>query len=246
MLVSNVDRETIASRNSLWKNIFNYIVVIFAVVALVAASGYFLFTYKTDKFQIKGTNISNNEAIIEIVSNYISVQPMIKVDANAMKKDITVVNPLVKEISIDKSLQNGIIVTIKEYSPIILVETLDERQYILTEELVPIEITESENGNLMPLNYYLGVEPKDENIYTFAKKVKTAREKVDALNINGRYSFDNFGNLSILIGESRVVKLDLNERFFTIDEQVKLLQDALAKTQSYSEIDLRFTYLLIK
>lgn len=235
-------------KKSLGRKILDSFMLSILIACIAIGIGYFLYTFKTDRYQITGVKHSNQKNISQIIENEIESEALIKINTDSLKAEILKNSPLIKDINISKSLSGGIIVNIQEYEPIILIQTMNDKRYFLTKEETYLDITELAESDFStyPIYYYLEVIPDDENIYTFAEKVREAREKVESLNLNGRFSFDNFGNLSILMGESKVIKLDLKERFFTIDEQVKLLQDALVKTQSFTEIDLRFTYLLIK
>jgi hypothetical protein len=84
-----------------------------------------------------------------------------------------------------------------------------------------------------------------ENILGQIEKGVDFMSKFDALNLYGSNTFDNFGNLSILTLDNRLIRVDLLEEYHSIDEQLKVLQNAIIK-EDFIEINFRSDKLIVK
>lgn len=228
-----------------FKKSFKIILISLLILSLIAGAVFFLMNYKADRYQINNLKYVNQEKVSTVVNTYLNSETFLRINTNDLENEIKPKSKLIKEIKISKSLINGIIVDIVEYEPIIVIDTADGKKYFITssDELIDYDMTE--NIGDLPEFHYTGSDLKDNNLFKLASRAKSLADKLKG-TVQGNFNFDNFGNLFILQEGNKVIRFDLNENFFTLDEQVQLLHDAMSKKPEFTEIDIRFSYLLIK
>jgi cell division septal protein FtsQ len=220
---------------SLYVGIFSLTLIIVTTLAF----------YRTDHYQINELRYLNREPIGEIISARLQENTFLSLNTNELENDIKLSSDLIKNVRVSKSIINGIIVDINEYEPLVILETVDGTRYLISTDSKIIKLSIDDSiMNIVTLKY-VGNSIEDTNLFAYTEKAKYIYTKTSGI-INGTFNFDNFGNLFILLEGNRVVRFDLNERYFTLDVQFKLLQDAMSGNKSFSEIDIRFSYLLVK
>jgi len=222
------------------------VLMILLLISVLLGVIYFLINYKADRYKIDNLKYANSLAISQILNEELSSETFLNLNTNNIEKRIKASSKYIKEVKVSKSLVNGIIVDIVEYEPQIILKTIDNRRYFMTKDEEAIEIdSESEILIGVPELNYTGTNIDDLNLSRYALSAKALVEKLE-YRVNGSFNFDNFGNLFILLEGNRIIRFDLNERFFTLDEQIKLMHDAMAKNPSFNEINIQFSYLVIK
>lgn len=222
---------------------FKKIVVISLILVLLGGLLYLNLTYIDNRVVISGNNIVSSSVIIEKIASDINSNPVASVNSDLLKKKISESSEYIKDVKVIKSLTSGYIIEIKEYEPEAIIKTQSEEFYLLTKNLELIKVKESPK-DLIQLNY-LGGNIDDIVLIPNAKKTLKIFNEINDI-IDGIYNFDNFGNLSILLSEDKIVRFDLSEKFFSVEDQVKLVRSKLESKINYNEIDIRFSYLLIK
>ncbi len=232
------------SLNFSLKKLLIILFIINLIFGIIFVFYYLIAEYKIDKYKISKLSYLNEQKVNNVMSDYLST-PLIRIDTDGIQNELVKKTVYIKKISVSKSIIDGIVIDIVENEPKVILKIPDDKLFLVTIDYRIIEIIDvNEVSQITKLNY-LSNDLTDPNLSLTIEKI--LRIMANPKNtFDGVYSFDNFGNLSILQESNRFVRFDLNERFFTIDEQVSLLQDTLAKNRNFSEIDLRFNYLLIK
>lgn len=218
--------------------------IIILTAVIVVGVGIFINQYKTDNYKINNLkNIPVEEIVATLSKN--NNKPLVQIDTNVIEEEISKSSIFVKEVKVSKSLIDGMVIEIIEREPLILIQTPELKLYYIDTNYEILEVEdENEVSNMQRLTF-LSNDIRTSNIINYLKKVMKVKTTLTEIDFT-RATFDNFGNLSILLEGERVIRFDLNERFFAIDEQISLLQDTLSKNPNLKEIDLRFSYLLTK
>ncbi len=231
-------------KNIDFKKYFINFLILFISVAVLILGFFFVTSYQTDRYKVNELKYLSKENLNSILAENMN-QPLIAIDTKKIEKQVREKSIFVDDVQVSKSLIEGAIIQIKEHSPLIVVLAPENKKYLITQDFDRIEVINDQDiiglKSITLTTQDIDSPLLDENI----QKVLKLKERLDS-DLTGNYNFDNFGNLSILMEENKVIRFDLSERFFTIDEQASLLQDTLAKNRTFSEIDLRFSYLLIK
>lgn len=189
----------------------------------------------------------NNQEIEGDIKGYLNDKPFFLFSQKDLKDYMLQKYPAIEDMYISKSFLLGLVVEVKEYEPILIIKTTEGNQYFLTANKAIIPYDPKVTKPLKTMTYDNKIETLHDKIEYVDKSVQFV-EKLNTIGISGDYSFDLFGNLSILTLDSKRVRVDLKEKYYSVDEQVKIL-DSSMKTQDYKEsnlIDLRFNYLLVK
>jgi hypothetical protein len=223
------------------------LVVSFIILILII----FGFTqYKIKSFKINHLEYADSQKISNDISGYLSQTSFFGMSSGDLADIIKSQNSLVRTVTVNKSLFAGIVVDIEEFQPIAILKFPDNKEYFFTldKSIIPYQEGVKNVRTLGFENTYDELKI-NENISNFIEKSIKFIDFLNNKNFVGVYSFDNYGNLSILSTENKLIKADVRERYFTIDEQIKVFQNALVNNvinSSTKEIDLRFTYLIIK
>ncbi len=221
------------------------LITILLLVACLSVGLYFVTNYKSTKFRMNSVKDVQHDIIKEQVSDYMQSQLYFNLDTSELETMILEKNSLVKEVGITKSIAQGLVINITEYTPLAYVQHAPSgTKYIATEEAGLIKYS-SISAKLYELQY-TGAELHSPFMLDFVRKSIKFIDLTAGIGYIGTYSFDNFGNFSILTPNQKIIKADLKESYFTIDEQFKVFQNALTEGGSFSEINLRFKYLVVK
>jgi cell division septal protein FtsQ len=156
-------------------------------------------------------------------------------------------NPLVKDVSIKKSIVlKRSIIDIEEYVPTAIIKNEGEDFFITQSgKTIPYQYT----GNSFPTIYlenHKDIKSKEILAEYVQKSIKISMWAKD--NINNKIDMiklNNIGSLSLIFKNNKTFNFDLNELHFSIDDQIKVIQNVLTKVD-YKELDLRYSYLVVK
>lgn len=220
------------------------LVITFVVVLVLVLVFYGVFIYTDNSIFVRGNNLLTSDQIYDLLEPEVTKKPMIYVHTPDLEKKLKEELVFLKNVKVHKSLFSGYIVQIEEFSPITNVKLINGDFYMLTKDDEFIKLKERLEN--YPVINYLGGDINDVGVLDNAKKTFKLLNQINDIIIEGEYNFDNFGNLSILITGNRLIRFDLNEKYFTIEDQVKLVRSKIESKINYNEIDIRFSYLLIK
>ncbi|BDQ04562.1 MAG: hypothetical protein KatS3mg084_0080 [Candidatus Dojkabacteria bacterium] len=242
MQTSNYKRRH--TKVSIRRNFVKYVldITVLLLISIVLFISYRLIVYTNNGIIIRGNKNVLSSEIHKIIYEDIKFQPMIKITTDEIEEKLTESFPIFKKVRVSKSIIYGYVVDIKEFEPVGLIILQNGEMYMLTDNKVLILL--QQKIPRFPVAVYTG-NPSDEQFIHNANKVFKLYESLSPI-ISGDYTFDNFGNLFILVSDEKVIRFDLNERFFKLDEQVKILESVLNQNIDYKEIDVRFNYLLVK
>lgn len=227
-----------------FKRITFTFVIFFLIFIVLISSSIFISQYRTENYKINELKHVKIENINNILVKY-TEEPLVRINTSEIENEIKNSSIFIDKVSVSKTIFDGLVIQVVENDPLVLIQTLDQKLFYIDTNYQIHEVkNDSEVANLEKIDF-LSSDIHTSNLINYLKKVIKIREKLGAIKYN-QLTFDNFGNLSILLEGEKVIRFDLNERFFAIDEQLSLLQDTLSKNQSFTEIDLRFSYLLIK
>jgi hypothetical protein len=229
----------INKKNIIYISIFLSIIVIFLSIFYYFNYIQIISTYRTNDLEyIKATDLD------PIMSNYLG-KPLIQINSSLLEEEISRSNPIIKNVKVSKSLIGGLVIEITEYKPIFIIQTTSGKEYIVSNEYDFIYIDSKNYSSSITRLLFLSEDLENPLLEDHIQKILTLQSKTSNYDIES-WSFDNFGNLFILLTGGSIIRFDLNERFFAIDEQFSLLQDAIARNPRFREIDLRFSYYIIK
>ncbi len=205
---------------------------------------FFIFkTFRNTSVYVNQTTYVNRDDVQEYALSLVREKSFFSIDTDVVGKDIKEKFPVISEVYVNKSVFRGLILDIREYQPIAVLTMKDGRSVLYTNDHKVIN--GSPLAKQLPSFVYEGKEEYINNIAGDIDRAISLYNKLQDTKIKGIYAFDNFGNLSILTLDGLTTKFDLKEKYHSIDEQVKVLQNALTK-DNYKEVDLRFKYLVVK
>lgn len=224
---------------------FKKLLIFTIVVLIISLITIFLIEYKTDKYEFTGVSYSNSEKIDEIIRSEVKANPIIFINSQNLSDKIKSSSRIVRDVDVSKSLIEGVEVRVTEYKIVDTIITEENKKYLVTEDSKLISDYEAELDKYFNLNKYSGSVENVEEIKKKLIKMKTIREYMENLGAKGEYSFDNFGNLSILLDRNRVIKFDLNEKFNVLSKQIEFAEKILKESTKFTLIDARFSFIYI-
>jgi cell division septal protein FtsQ len=216
-------------------------------VVLVCVGGLLLLNFKNLNVKVNNTKYVESTKIEAEAKEYLKDKPFFLFSQKDLKEDLMKKNILIEDIYVNKSFLFGLVLDVREFEPVMVIETTEGKSYFLTQSQRILPFDPAVNRELPNFVYENQIETLEDK-KEYAYKSVQFMEKLSSLGINGGYRFDLFGNLSILTLDNKTIRFDLKEKYFSVDEQVKILDNAL-KTVDYKEnglIDVRFNYLLVK
>lgn len=238
--------KKIAQKN---KTLTQFLLIGVMVCAILFYSLFiFSSSYKNTSFYINELKYSNKEKIQADVYEFLSTKPYFRFRSHSLEQHIKKSNPLVNEVTVKKSIiLKRSIITIEEYKPIAIIRGYNEDFFITADgDTIPYQYT----GNSLP-NIHLGDKKDDiKSKEIFAEYIlKTLQisnwAKNDLNNKIDIIKIDSIGSLSLIFKNNKTFNFDLNELHFSIDDQIKVIQNVLTKV-NYKVLDLRYSYLVVK
>lgn len=247
-------------------------------ISIFSFTAYNILNRKIQKVKINSDdNISNVDEIKNYTESLVLNRSFLNLNTENISIKISNKYPSIRNVSVYKSLFNGVVVNLEDYEPLVIIQYKNQdgfSQKILTTDLILIDF-EPSSKELYTINYFpencrdisdlQGFEKYikfiGENLMISSEKIepcdlKFAKEyitnalefinRTQEMNLKGEYIMDNFGNFMIKIDNNKFIKTDLKETFFSIDKQLKVLEDALIKHSDFNEIDLGLNYLVIR
>lgn len=231
-----------------WEYKTNGVKALIIILSAVPFLGlfYHLANYKNERYIVDKLKYAKISLIEQILKEELNNRSFFVIDTDYLEKKIKASSSYIEKVTVNKSLYNGVIVKIVEYEPQVIVKTIDGKSYFITNDKKIIKI-DPENDILMgiPELNYISPNINDTNFPKYALLAKYLIEKLDR-QLFGSFNFDNFGNFFILLEGNRIIRYDLSERFFSLDDQLKLMYEAIRENPRFKEIDLQFSYLVIK
>lgn len=237
----------------------NIKILVFIGLMLLGLFGIYFFNNQNKSIAINGTKYIDKTVIEKDIRDYINNKSYLLLSGEELNKYLLSKYSILQDAYVSKSLVFGLIVNVQEYQPMAIVTDKLGAKHIATTNGVLIRYGENITEPLYTLHYENDIntlynQDFQSNDIVGASKmrlVEKALNFIKALNeigITGIYGFDLFGNLSILTIDSKNIKVDLKEQYFSMEDQIKILQKIL-NTEDYKKnnlFDLRFNNLLVK
>lgn len=220
-----------------------FLATISAISALVLYSN-----YKTTSFELSPLIYMDSSKVSSDIKEYLEQRAFFKINQNEFATYLKEKNPLVDDVYISKSFLKGMVVEIKEKEPIAVVDVVDDRKFFYTKKGEFIEYYDI--PKIVIVLRFDGKLYSNSSIDDLIKKSVLFVNQLSSVKLMGAYTFDNFGNFSILTLDRKLIKLDLKERYFTMDQQIQVLRGPevqnILKNPQPKVVDLRFNYLVIR
>ncbi len=212
------------------------------MILILCITPYALFIDTTHDIIIRGNASVPSTEIYDLIHEDIKSKSLVQVDTEAIERKLADHFIIFEKVSVSKSIILGYIVDVQEFKPLGMIYLNNGKILMLTSNGDLVFLKEKIPG--FPVVIY-NQDEVDQISLEYAKKTFQLYEFLKS-KIVGEYTFDNFGNLFILVSGEKVIRFDLNERFLKLKEQVKILETVLDQNIQYKEIDIRFSYLLLK
>jgi cell division septal protein FtsQ len=206
-------------------------------------------TYTNATFRMNTLKYSSQNKVGVEVKEYLNNHKFFQINTNDLEAYVSQRNPLIKQVYVNKSFFRGMILDVKEFEPVAVLVFKDEngeysQRYFYTNDGTLIQYHEIQK--LPVVLQFDGKRIQESPLDDYVRKSILTVEKLNTKGITGGITFDNFGNFSILTIDGKVIRLDLKEKYFNLDDQIKVIQNALVINANSSEFDLRFNYLVVK
>lgn len=250
-IASNGKSPTFANRKSSVKSkYFIPTILAFLIFIVVMISGVTLyFTFKNTDYRMNETQFVDKSILGIHIQEYLHNHLFFQIDTDDFEQYLKDKNPLIQRVHINKSFFHGMILDVKEFKPLAVLIFKDDfdgysDKVYYTDDAIMIDYfpTATEPIALQ----YEGKKHNEDFLDVYVRKSILTVEKLNNIGIQGNYTFDNFGNFSILTLGNTLIRLDLKEKYFSLDDQMKVLQNALVMNATSREFDLRFKYLVVK
>lgn len=227
-----------------WKSGISIVLVIFVLVMIVV-----YFTYKTTRTSINNLEYVEKSQVTAVSAEFLKNKAFFQYSENDLAGKLKESNPLIEEVFINKSFVFGTVLDVREYKPVVVVQVNDTVNYFVTNSNKVIPYIETYQKELPFIQFEGSKEDLEKPIaIQYAQRAVNNLKKLEEIGINGTYRFDLFGNFSILTIENKTVQIDLKEKYFSLDDQLKIIKKGIDDNgfENIERIDSRFSTLIVK
>lgn len=223
--------------------------VIFGILFVISTFFFIQFAseYKNTSYEIQNIKHADEEKVKNEVEEYLKQKPYLQFKSRELEEILMQKNPLFSDVEVKKSLAlNGTNIHIKENTPIVQIKLTNGKEYFYNSNNT---LTNAYNINtqLITIHFLEDALQLSDNIKRY---IQSSVHIIETLEENNNLliesvSLGRTGSLKIEI-DNRQIFLDLNEIYYVVDDQIKVLQNVLSKGIEFENLDIRNNYLVVR